>query len=378
VTRSSILEDLGLRRVINMAGAMTNLGSSTIEPEVTMAMVAASSTWVDMEELGALAGQKVAAATGAEAGYVTGCAAAGIAIAVAACLTRGDPRLVELVPQLPKDVVRRVVLQKAHAVHFGASLTTMLALGGARVSELGAVNRCEASLIASALRQPTGALVYVVSHHTASGDVVGIEPAIELAHSFDVPVIIDAAAEIDLGRFVGLGADLVVYSGHKAISGPTSGLIAGRQELIAACAAQGKGIARMSKVSKEALVGLIVALDRYGSSGSDEALRLERRVGELATLLGGLSGSRLERVFDGSRPIPRLRLTLDRYEAGLDAAELSDRLAKGNPSIRLRSHGASLGYVEFDPRGIADEELVVVADTVHRAVTEATEVRRAK
>ena len=55
----------------------------------------------------------------------------------------------------------------------------------------------------------------------------------QIAHERGVPVIVDAAAELppraNLRRFIAEGADLVVFSGGKAIGGPqASGILAGR------------------------------------------------------------------------------------------------------------------------------------------------------
>ena len=59
-----------------------------------------------------------------------------------------------------------------------------------------------------------------------------------------IPVLVDAAAEADLGTYIADGADLVTYSGGKAIGGPTCGFIPGRASLIEACELQDRGIAR--------------------------------------------------------------------------------------------------------------------------------------
>lgn len=64
---------------------------------------------------------------------------------------------------------------------------------------------------------------------------------------------------MDLRRYLETAADVAIYSGHKAISGPTSGLVLGRADLVAACAAQEIGIGRT--IGKESRAGL-VALER--------------------------------------------------------------------------------------------------------------------
>jgi L-seryl-tRNA(Ser) seleniumtransferase len=57
-----------------------------------------------------------------------------------------------------------------------------------------------------------------------------LEDVVEVAHANSVPVIVDAAAELppteNLSRLIKTGADLVVFSGGKAIRGPqTTGIM---------------------------------------------------------------------------------------------------------------------------------------------------------
>ena len=77
-------ERLGVRRRINAAGALTRLGGAVMAPEVVEAMAAASRASVDIGELQDAASQRIAEATGAEAGLVTTGAAAALTLAAAA------------------------------------------------------------------------------------------------------------------------------------------------------------------------------------------------------------------------------------------------------------------------------------------------------
>ncbi len=47
----------------------------------------------------------------------------------------------------------------------------------------------------------------------------------QVAKAHDLPLIVDAAAEEDLFAYTQAGADLVIYSGAKALSGPSAGLV---------------------------------------------------------------------------------------------------------------------------------------------------------
>jgi uncharacterized pyridoxal phosphate-dependent enzyme len=361
---------LGVRDVINAAGKMTYLGSSAPHPEVTAAMSRAAERYVDMAELKSSLGRRVAELAGAPAGWVVSCAAAGIAQCVAGAITGTNPALVEAVPdQLPER--REVIVQKGHAVHFGAPLTQMLRMAGARVVEVGTVSKTEPYHLTSALGPRTAAVVFVVSHHTGGASALNLPSVVASAHDAGVPVIVDAAAEVDLRRYLDAGADVAIYSGHKAISGPTSGLVLGTPELVAACAAQEIGFGRTMKIGKESLAGILVALERYvgGRTTRDEA-ELRDVLAHVEEGLAGTVPADLAVVQDATRPIPRLRLRV-RADAPLDASELVRRLEANDPSVRTRNHGVKSGMIEIDPRELSKEDARELATIMQRVFASA-------
>src|SRR3990172_5929876 len=82
---------LGARPVVNAAGAYTVLGGSTLSPGVQAAMGLANRQFADMKSLLTSSGQIIAEMLDAEAAMVTSGAAAALALAAAACLTRDHP-----------------------------------------------------------------------------------------------------------------------------------------------------------------------------------------------------------------------------------------------------------------------------------------------
>ena len=73
--------------------------------------------------------------------------------------------------------------------------------------------------------------------------VLPLREVAEIAHARDLPVIVDAAEMLppaeNLRRFIEEGADLVAFSGGKAIGAPAaSGMLAGRRDLILSATAQ--------------------------------------------------------------------------------------------------------------------------------------------
>lgn len=358
----SVFGELGLEPVINAAGKMTALGASTLSEETIAAMSEASGHFVDLVDLFKAADRTIAAATGAEAGFVTSCSAAGIVISVAACVTRGDIARTEALPFVssPPD---EVVIQRGHVVHFGAPILQMIALAGATPVEIGATNRTQPNMLRDALNERTAAVMFVVSHHTYPSGFVSLAETIRIAHERGVPVIIDAAAETDLRKYIAAGADLVIYSGHKSLNAPTSGIVAGRRDLIAACLQQNGGIGRAMKIGKEGIVGALSALRQYiaaGEPGTDLAA-----VDALVGKLDGIEGLRASRSPDPTRPeIVRVRLTVDPAKAKLDGRALVAKLTGHSPSIRTRNHDVEHGVIEVDFRTLTPPQADEIASAV--------------
>ena len=85
-----IYEKLGVNTIINAVGNGTAIGGSIMRPEVFTAMEEASRSFVRLPELLDNAGRRVAELAGVEAAYITSGAAAGVTIAVAACMAGSD------------------------------------------------------------------------------------------------------------------------------------------------------------------------------------------------------------------------------------------------------------------------------------------------
>ena len=343
--------ELGLARVINASGKMTALGGSAQAPEVAEALARAAQHHVQLSALRRRAGEILAGRTGAEAACVTTGAAAGIAMGVAAMITGTDRALVERLPDT-RGLANRIVLMAGHDVHFGARISQMIRLGGGCPVPAGSPASVRREDVQRVLGSHTAGLLFVQSHHTRQADGLTLAEFVAVARDHDLPVLVDAAAEEDLERFVAEGADLVTYSGGKAFGGPTVGFIAGRRELIHACELQNVGIARPMKVGKEQIMGLLAALDRYPAEASwpDRLARLEAG-------LSGLPGMAVSIEADlAHRPIRRLGL-----RAPPDALkELVRGLVEGDPSIHTRNHHLQEGLLLFDLREVSDGDVPVI------------------
>lgn len=359
----NIYTQLGLREVINANGKMTVLGASTVSGEIADSVKDALQNFVVIDELMDFAGSVIAEKTGAEAGCPTCGAASGMAISAAACIAGCNLGLVERIPDT-RGLANEIILQKGQAVHFGGNLTQMLRIGGAIPVEVGCANKVEREHIESAITDNTAALMYVKSHHAMQKGMQSIACMLEIAHAHGLPLIIDAAAEEDLKKYTAMGADLVIYSGGKALCGPTAGLIAGKAKYIAACRKQYKGIGRAMKVSKEAMVGLITALKRYNpeDSGAQEQKQSMQRVCDALNQVRGLK-CRVTQD-EAGREIYRAEIAVNEAEAGMSAADLCDRLKSGDPAIYVRDHYVNLGVISIDPRPLFGGQEDVIMERI--------------
>ena len=232
-----------LRRVINVAGTMTSIGSSIIVPEAVEAAAAIAPRFVEMADVHRRASSAIAAVTGAEAGFVTASCSASITIAVAGAMTGSDLAAIERLPN-SAGLKNEIVIQAGHLVNYGAPLDQAIRLSGAEVVSVGQSTSAAAYQLSGAITERTAAGLFVVSHHVVHYGQIPLRTFAQVCHGKGVPVIVDAASEYDLRRFLEEGADLVLYSGHKFLGGPTSGFGAGARQLVQAAYLQNRGKGR--------------------------------------------------------------------------------------------------------------------------------------
>lgn len=356
----NIYQSLGLKRVINACGKMTILGVSSVPASVMAAVAQAAGSFVEIDALVDRVGERVSEFTDGQDSYVTSCATAGIAIAVAAAVSRGEP---DRVAQLPDSsgMANEVVMLRGHNVDYGASIMSAIRLGGGRIVEVGHSNLAYLWQLEKAVTPQTAALLYVKSHHAVQKGMLTLETFVEVARSHRLPLIVDAAAEEDLRRYVAAGADMVIYSGAKAFNAPTSGFITGGKHWIGCCKAQHNGIARAMKIGKENMVGLVKALELYQQQQQDRATpeALLPALGAINRLKGFAADIEQD---EAGRAIWRIRINVDAVLLGLNAREVVALLHHGEIAIYPRSYALHLGVFSLDPRTLAQGELSLIVE----------------
>lgn len=361
--RSGIRRRLGLRPIINVSGTMTALGASIVVPEAVRAVAEILPEFVEITDLQRKAGDAIARATGAEAGFVTACASAGITLSVAGCMTGADLGRIEQLPDAT-GMKNEVVIQLGHMVGYGAPVEQAIRLAGATVVPVGQATEVRPYQLAHRLGERTAAAVFVVSHHCVGYGQLPLAQFAEICHAGGIPVLADLASEYDLRGFLAAGADVAIYSAHKFLGGPTAGIVAGPKALIRAAFLQNFGIGRGMKVGKEGIVGAIAALEAWGQRDHAGVRAVETAHLELwRKQLEGRPGVTVSIEPDPTNnPLDRLKVRVDPTQAGIAAWELADALAAGDPPVIVRDHEVEHGYFYLDPCNLQPGEAEIVAN----------------
>ena len=360
---NDIRPSLGLRPVINVSGTMTSLGASIVVPEAIEAMASILPHFVEINDLQRKASAVIARLTGGEAGFITASCSAGISLAVAGAITGDNLLAIEKLPDVVPEK-NEVLVQMGHVVSYGAPVDQAIRLAGGKVVLVGQATSTHRFHMEKAITEKTAAAVYVVSHHVVDYGLLNLKEFVEIAHARGVPVIVDAASEYDLKIFLEQGADIALYSGHKFLGGPTSGIVAGRKELVRHAFLQNMGIGRGMKVGKESIFGVMAALEAWEKR--DHAGIRERETGSLTlwkrTLDGRPGVTALIEPDPTNNPLDRLRLIVDAEQAHITAWDLADALARGNPPIIVRDHEVEHRYFYLDPCNLHPGQDVIVAN----------------
>jgi L-seryl-tRNA(Ser) seleniumtransferase len=323
--------------------------------------------------------------TGAEAGIVTSGASAALLLAAAACLTGLSPERMRRLPHI--DEKDQILIPRSHRNLYDHAIRA----AGAKLVEVGIADRfsgagvrdTEAWELGEAIGEHTAAILYVAQTHSQPP----LEQVIEQARTRNIPVIVDAAGRLppksNLNKFIKAGADLVCFSGGKAIGGPQgTGILCGRRRLVGASALQlfdqdvlpelwkppvwiasdsslpgapHHGIGRPCKVGKEQIVGLLVALQRFVAISDHERIAgwnlLAKR------LLDGINGAPCSAaVTQTNDGVPIVTVRPEEYPA----LEITRALQGGEPAIYINEAGVREGILCINPMCLNEQEVPII------------------
>ena len=368
----SILNSLGITSVISASGTVTRYGGSRLRSEIMDAMLKASNTMVNIDDLNRVAGKVVAKYTGAEAGLVTSGAAGGLVLQAAAVIAGKDPAKMKKLPNT-EGMKNEIIIHKSHRFPYDQCYLSV----GAKFVEIGDGRRCNQWELESAFTNQTAAVAYLFSPFITRR-ALPFRDVCEIAHQRDVPVIVDAASytppRANLTRFISEGADMVIYSGGKGVRGPQgTGILCGRADLIEAAYANASPhqfIGRGMKVAKEEIIGLVKALEIFVNEDegleNQEYRRMSERAVDALIEIPGISAEVVHDEYDYL--IPMALITFKENWEGKSRDEIWNLMIEEDPPIYLSDLGDP-DTLAIDPFNLTELELEIVIERMHEIMT---------
>jgi uncharacterized pyridoxal phosphate-dependent enzyme len=368
----NIYRSIGVRPVINARGTFTIITGSTTLPEVKRAMEEASHSFVNMDELMDGVGNRLAELSGAEWGIVTAGCCAAVTHCTASAIAGGNPERMQRLPNLAGLKNEVIVPAYSHNVYDHA----VRMLG---VKLLVVHDKAE---LEPAFNERT-AMVYILAGPGDDGPL-GTQAIAEVARRKNVPVVVDAAAEIlTLKPNVHLqrGASAVAYSGGKCIRGPqAAGLLFGEKSLLQGAwvnSAPHHAFGRSVKVGKEEIMGMLAAVRQwYKRDHAAEWKQWQSWLDTIADRVKGLPSVTTEilQPEDLSNHSPQLRVHWDANVLKITGVELEAKLDAGTPRILIgqakgKRPDDMASAVTIMPYMMAPGEAEMVADAIYLGLT---------
>ncbi len=370
---------IGVRPIINARGTFTIITGSQTLPEVKRAMDLASRGFVQMDELMDAVGQRLAELTGAEWGIVTAGCCAAITHCTASAIAGGNPERMQRLPNVAGLKNEVIVPAYSHNVYDHA----------VRMLGVKLVIVRDKSELEPAFNERT-AMVYILGGPNDDGPL-GTRAIAEIAKRKNVPVLVDAAAEIlTLKPNVHLarGATAVAYSGGKCIRGPqAAGLLLGDKSLLQGAwinSAPHHAFGRSVKVGKEEIMGMLAAVEMWVKRDHKaEWAQWESWLEHIATSVKRVNGvtTRVNQPSaDLSNRTPTLVIQWDGAKLGITGQEVRDIVVDTDPRIVLAGGSGSrpgnmASSVSVVPYQMMPGDEKVVADRLYALLSKPPKIQ---
>ncbi|MEZ4683222.1 MAG: aminotransferase class V-fold PLP-dependent enzyme [Caldilineaceae bacterium] len=361
----SIYRAIGVEPIINCRGTFTIIGGSVELPAVQAAIKEAARHFVQYDELAEGVGRRLAELTGAEWGMIPAGCAAGIKHVTAACVTGGNPEKLIRIPDLTGLEKSQVIIPRYSRNVYDHALRNI----GVEVIMVETPEE-----LTRAINSKT-ALIYLVSGARAQpGEPLSLEAIVAIAKPAGVPVLVDAAAEnltipcVHLER----GADVVAYSGGKAICGPQgAGLLLGNKQILMAAwqaSSPHHGPNRDNKIGREEIMGMLAAVESWVTRDHEaEWQRWLDKLDYIAQRVTGINSvtTRIEQPAGLGNRAPALAISWDPTVLHITGEEVAEDFARKRPRIAVGSQDtAENSAIRITPSQMQPGNEQVVADRV--------------
>ena len=370
---AQLYRDLGVTPVINAAGNQTVIGGSRVSPAVQEAMVTANRYYVGMDDLFHATGETIANLLGAEAAFVTpGCGAA-LALASAACMSVGDPKRMEQLPNVD-GIPNRFLFQARQKYHY----LRCLSIFGGQVVMVGNQDGTSAEQLDDAITEQTAGI-----HYFAWGDphdgILDLDGILPVAARHDLPVTVDAAFQVypleTMKGYAGSKNTLVGFGAKYIGACNSTGILCGRKDLVEAAYAHSfigfesgglETVGRPLKLDRQEVVAVVVALQEWMSMDHEARIADHwRKADHIMTSLEDVPYLSMARHIEDNSLSNGVMLTIDEKGLGKTAARVIDELKAGDPSIWARGQQ---NKIRIAVAHLIEDDVDVVIDRLKKII----------
>ena len=386
-SNQSILKRLKIEPIINGVGPATRLGGLPLSEFVQQSILESLENNFRMVELHIAASDLLSEMLGVESALITNGASASLTLATAACLTGMDSHQIVSLPN-ENTFEKNIVIQKAHRDPYDHAIT-MLGLG---LKEAGFPSTCHNIEVVYAIDSKTIAGLWRAGIHS---DCVELAEFVQICHSKNVPVIVDAALVIPpvkrLGEMIQTGADFIALSGGKGFRGPqASGLLVTTKEyfksallnhldfdereatwpaeILGAQRSQlpRNGVGRSMKVGREQIFGLLAAVVE-----TVESNRMNLEIQELEncySILEKNSKLKIHKSWEENLDTPTIHIYPPK---SITADEFFLKLSSGVPRVILGQEFTKKGFLTLNPMALTMGQGKGIAERISKITEEA-------
>ncbi|MEO8582287.1 MAG: aminotransferase class V-fold PLP-dependent enzyme [Flavitalea sp.] len=326
-----IFQSIGVEPIINCMGTFTIIGGSLERTSVRAAMDAASRNFVQYDELAYGIGQRLGEVTKSEWGMVSAGCAAGLKHVTAACVTGGNPEKLIRIPDLTGFEKNEVVAPRSARNVYDHAIRNI----GVKMINVDTLEEMDKAL------GPNTAMVYAMS---GAREPFTVEAIAKLTRAKNIPLLVDAAAEDLTVPCVHLekGANIVAYSGGKALCGPQcSGILIGQKDILQSAwqaSSPHHGPGRDNKVGREEMIGALAAIEAWVTM--DHKAQWTKWLGYLDTVSKRLAGieslkTTIRQPQGLSNNSPALVISWDPTKLNINGEDVAEDLGRNKPRIAL-------------------------------------------
>ena len=372
----SIYKDLGLEPIINATGSVTALGGSVVAKEVQEGMDLANDVYIPMTLLEQKVGDQIAKMLDVPAAYITSGAGSALTLAAASFMAGKDDDKIQQLPDT-SGMPNKILIQKRQRYWYDRCME----LSGGKLVEIGDESGTTSEQLREAIDENTACVHYpVYEQDDKDPNILSLEEVIEITHSKNKPVSVDAAGQIypleNFGKYVKMGADFQCIAAKYMGAPHSTGIAIGTKDVIDSISRHSfvgyesrriRGIGRPHKIDRQEIIGVLYAVKRWMSMNHEERLSIaEKKTFNIINELKNIEGITVKLIDNiiGHQPFG-LSLDIDDKFFATNNEKFVEILKNSDPQIWTRVPDGE-NTIVIHVFGMTEEQSEIVSEVIKK------------